>query len=282
MKTRNSPAKTALSKGMAGAILAAALLAITITGCSGPRSQDASEIEQLQRGQRELRNQVKALNAEIEKLSGETSQDSQPRTERSSVQIIEKEIPVGATMEVEVAVLEETEVRNEVPKEVMLDQQSGTDCDSILKSQLVFQRGASNADRIMQVINQIQVQRSECVEEVWDPTVNYQSSAGNPVATDNSSVASNEREHSNCFAEAMNTEALETGGNLSDVSVGDNVVPAGLRLQNKLGNAPHRPSGRSAANDIIVYWSASSSERPADGAACWLYVSRLGVWSQNY
>ena len=52
---------------------------------------------------------------------------------------------------------------------VALDTQVGLNCDSVLRNQLVFQRGASTADRMQVVISQIQAQQQECVKDVWKP-----------------------------------------------------------------------------------------------------------------
>ena len=170
---------------------------------------------------------------------------------------------------------------------VALSTEAGTDCDSILQNQLVFQRGASNASRIDQVISQIQVQRDECVEEVWNPTVIRDNGASTPIDVDNT-AANSERNFSLCFGAAgaagLDTDAAEVlaTNNHQTKTVGDNIVPADLRLQNNLQNAPRRASGRDGDNNIIVYWSIDTDLRPADGAACWMYVNRLGVWSQSY
>ena len=45
----------------------------------------------------------------------------------------------------------------------------GANCDQLLKNQLVFQRGASTAGRMGEVIRQIQATRDNCVSEMWDP-----------------------------------------------------------------------------------------------------------------
>ena len=92
-----------------------------------------------------------------------------------------------------------------------------------------------------------------------------------------------ERDVSNCFgsngvAEGDATDPTDNSG----LSVGDNLVPADLRIGNNLSGAPRRGSGRDSANDILVYWSSDAAERPGAGSACWLYVDRLGVWSQGY
>ena len=41
-------------------------------------------------------------------------------------------------------------------------------------------------------------------------------------------------------------------------------------------------SGRDSDNNIIVYWSNTAGSTPADNSACWLYVSRLNSWDENY
>ena len=43
----------------------------------------------------------------------------------------------------------------------------GDNCDQLLRNQLVFQRGASTAGRMGEVIRQIQAQRDNCVSELW-------------------------------------------------------------------------------------------------------------------
>ena len=48
---------------------------------------------------------------------------------------------------------------------------TGADCDQLLRNQLVFQRGASTASRIGEVIRQIQAQRDDCMPELWNPDV---------------------------------------------------------------------------------------------------------------
>ena len=52
---------------------------------------------------------------------------------------------------------------------VALDTQVGLNCDSVLRNQLIFQRGASTKDRMQVVISQIQAQQQECAKDVWKP-----------------------------------------------------------------------------------------------------------------
>ena len=54
---------------------------------------------------------------------------------------------------------------------VPVEPRAGFDCDSLLKQQLVFQRNASNYQRMQFVISRIQSQRSECDSESWSPVV---------------------------------------------------------------------------------------------------------------
>lgn len=167
---------------------------------------------------------------------------------------------------------------------VALTSDAGTSCDDILQNQMVFQRGASNASRIQQVISQIQVQRSECAGEVWNPIVITQNNASTPVIVDNTAAkgAKSERHFSGCFGATEKDDVAPSASELAILKVGENAVPAGLRLQNNLAGWPRRASGRDGDNNIIVYWALGPNQKPSDGSSCWMYSSRLGVWSQNY
>ena len=137
----------------------------------------------------------------------------------------------------------------------------GDNCDQLLRNQLVFQRGASTAGRMQEVIRQIQAQRDNCVSELWNPQVNDSNTANEGGTEDGA-----------CFT----TQAATPAGN-----VGDLTVPRGL-LQGGTGSAIRATSGRDSDNNIIVYWDQRTDRRPADNAACWMYVSRLNNWDQNY
>ena len=133
-----------------------------------------------------------------------------------------------------------------------------TDCDQLLRNQLVFQRGASTAGRMNEVIRQIQAQRDDCVSELWNP------SAGDLGGT---GVA-------DCWSTAPTYANPLTG------KVGDLTVPRTLYSGFNTGAALRTASGRDSDNNIIVYWLTAN--KPADNAECWLYVSRLNNWDQNY
>ena len=150
---------------------------------------------------------------------------------------------------------------------VALQSDIGLNCDSVLRSQLVFQRGASTTANMAVVVRQIQAQRSECPPDVW-----------NPVVADMPLAASTEM----CWNQ---TSAVATGVDGTDGvngKVGASQVPRGLRIGNADTGDVRALSGRDSDNNIIVYWTGTVIGRPSDGAKCWLYVARLRTWSENY
>ena len=138
---------------------------------------------------------------------------------------------------------------------VPVEPRVGFDCDSLLKAQLVFQRNASNHQRMQFVISQIQSQRSECDSESWSPVVRTR--------------------------QGWSRDCLDTG----NTKVGDVPVPEGLTTS---GGVVKNISSRDADNNIIVYWTGPEVEYgeatslPTDGAICWLYVSDHGAWTESY
>ena len=164
---------------------------------------------------------------------------------------------------------------------VSLQSDTGFDCDQNLRQQLVFQRGASTAVNINEVIAQIQATRTECPTDVW-----------NPLSADG--VGELVPAPAQAAAYAVQTTATADGihrcfglaaiaaGDLGDMAVGSQKVPRGLRNQNSDDGVVRFATGRNSDNDIVVYWAATADRRPSDGAACWLYVSRLRSWSENY
>ena len=133
-----------------------------------------------------------------------------------------------------------------------------SDCDQLLRNQLVFQRGADTADRMQEVIQQIQAQRDECVSELWNPDVD-----------DATAVTG-------CFT------AAPPYTNPLTIKIGDLTVPRTLYTGSTAIDRVRTTSGRDAENNIIVYWSTTHGEQPANDAGCWLYVSRLNQWDENY
>ena len=59
--------------------------------------------------------------------------------------------------------------------------------------------------------------------------------------------------------------------------VGGVPAPPGLME----GRSARWASGRDSSNNVIVYWSEDSLERPSGGAGCWLFDSSSRSWSAN-
>ena len=137
---------------------------------------------------------------------------------------------------------------------------AGKNCDQLLRNQLVFQRGASTAGRMQEVIRQIQAQRDNCVSEVWDPQVNDTNNFGTTGRWDS---AANAQRQDNPL-------------------VGDLTVPTGLFRGAAATDSVRATSGRDSGNNIIVYWNAIPAMAPSDGAICWMFSSRLNQWDENY
>ena len=138
----------------------------------------------------------------------------------------------------------------------------GADCDQLLRNQLVFQRGASTAGRMGEVIRQIQSTRDNCVSELWSPAVDD---------TD---------PFTKCWSSRQDYASPLVA------KVGDLTVPRSLYTgfddTPGTGDAIRETSGRDSDNNIIVYWSATAGSTPADASKCWMFVSRLNVWDENY
>ena len=98
----------------------------------------------------------------------------------------------------------------------------------------------------------------------------------NPSADDSNAFTAN-----GCFTAAptYHTPATPTGTPLV-AKVGDLTVPRTMYNGFDPTDTLRSSSGRDSDNNVIVYWSATQS--PADNAACWLYVSRLNNWDENY
>ena len=142
----------------------------------------------------------------------------------------------------------------------------GIDCDGVLRSQLVFQRAASTADRMNQVVQVIQSQRDECSSEVWDPFVN-------------DAITGKAAGAGKCFATAPT--AAKPGA-----VVGTTAVPRSLHSEDNYEKKVRENSGRDAQNNIIVYFGEGTltalTRLPSNSAKCWLFVSRISSWDEGY
>ena len=114
-------------------------------------------------------------------------------------------------------------------------------CDRLLRDQLIFQRGASTAGRMNEVVRQIQAQRAVCVSELWDPLV-----VDRPLPD------------AGCVLERLEPN-----------------FPPEYDLFPEIGAA----SSRDSENNIFVYWHPTEMKlRPGDGAICWVYVALINAW----
>ena len=134
----------------------------------------------------------------------------------------------------------------------------GDNCDQLLKNQLVFQRGASTAGRMNEVIRQIQATRDNCVSELWNPKV------GDDADSD----------VSGCFT------TWPSYGDDPPGKIGDLTIPRGLYSGTTATSLLRRTSGRDADNNIFAMWV--DGNEPSDASQCWMFVSRLNNWDENY
>ena len=136
---------------------------------------------------------------------------------------------------------------------LVYEQDSGVNCDGILREQLVANRQASDADRINFIIQRIQAEFEACTDFFWTP------------------LAREEGTIDGCFD--GNDENFISGV----------TVPRGL----KKGGSVKNQSGRDARNNVIVHWTdavpgESEWGLPSDNSYCWMYVSATGSWVEGY
>ena len=146
-----------------------------------------------------------------------------------------------------------------------MEQDVAIKCDGIFRNQLVFQRGASTADRMNVIVSQIQSQHSDCNSEVWNPVViDLDNTTGNPAGK--------------CFGATPGT--LPAAATMP--TIGSQVMPTSLgTAASATTHQARTTSGRDSENNILVYFSDTLSNRPFDGASCWLYYTRLKTWHHN-
>ena len=139
-------------------------------------------------------------------------------------------------------------------------------CDGIFRNQLVFQRGASTADRMNVLVSQIQSQHSDCNSEAWNPVViDLDNTTGNPAGK--------------CFSDTAGTLPAAAA---TMPMIGSQVMPTSLgTVASATTYWARKTSGRDSENNILVYFSDTLSNRPSDGTSCWLYYARLKTWHHN-
>ena len=152
---------------------------------------------------------------------------------------------------------------------VAIESEIGLNCDGILRNQLVFQRGASTKDRMNTVIAPIQAQNEDCSSDVWNPDVVDYDADAEPAT-------------GQCF-NATGGETFTPNEDAEKWVVGDQAIAEGLlRKDSDEKYVPRTTSGRDSDNNVIVYWAVDISDRPSDGASCWLYFARLRSWHENF
>ena len=129
-----------------------------------------------------------------------------------------------------------------------IENAAGLSCDRVLKNQLVFQRAASNGERMNAVVKQIQAQRNECASDIWDPLI-----SSTPTLVDDPGTAWDES-HSGCYGVA---------------AVGDTDVPRGLHQGHTdpdIAELVVETSRRDADNNVIVHFIHDKTA--SDSAKC--------------
>ena len=161
-------------------------------------------------------------------------------------------------------------------------------CDEVFRNQLVRQQAAGTAQRMNQVKVQVQQrQADECSAEVWDPIAIPDPDTAYSVATGGwtGTPPTNHGLLATAIgaAPAANTASTyafcaQAGGHPTipnpQRTIGGLSVPTGLFSMTSVDPR----SGRDGENNIILYFTSDPDHRPQDGAACWMYVERLGNW----
>ena len=147
---------------------------------------------------------------------------------------------------------------------------TATDCDNLLKTQLVQQVNVNTAARMNTLISSIQSQRENCRTDNWRPRISDLS-----TAVTNTSPTTVAQMETDCFD--LSPAPAKTADGLR---VNRGIVPIGLRTGDE--KTWHQlNSGRDRNNNIIVYFQEDETggNPPGDGASCWLYRDGQGWFS---
>ena len=128
---------------------------------------------------------------------------------------------------------------------MVLEQESGINCDGLLRKQLVVNRAASTPSRMDFLVRRIQAGFEDCSESFWSPEVRLHSHG-----------------------------SVEGCYDVGDGSISGVKIPAGLE------RGLYRPSRRDANNNIMVHFTVSGP--PSDNSLCWMYINALDVWVEGY
>ena len=133
---------------------------------------------------------------------------------------------------------------------IAVEVEYSTDCDAILKRQLVTHRTASRYNHMNYLIDRIQADRDECGSGLWDPEVGEE-------VTPHTIAGS-------CFVGSDSTAE-------GDLKVDGVAVPSSLWI-----SVSQSKTGRDSENNILVLFKVGNL--PSDSSVCWLYSSSLDVW----
>ena len=148
---------------------------------------------------------------------------------------------------------------------------TATDCDNLLKTQLVQQVNVNTAARMNTLISSIQSQRENCRTDNWRPRIH---DLGSAVPNTIAAGATKTTRKTDCFD-------LPAANTSDGFTVNRGIVPIGLRVGDSQSAAPQQNSGRDRNNNIIVYFqtAAGAGDTPGDGTTCWLYRDGQGWFS---
>ena len=151
---------------------------------------------------------------------------------------------------------------------IAFDWDVGFNCDQVLRDQLVVQRAISDANRMNALIGQIQSQRDECSSDIW-----------NPSATNVS------HDRTSCFDidPACRFDCWCPGSRLGLQWF---PAPSVSRVPRYVFDPRRHPDGTRTTTSSSTGTPGGPLTTvdtfPSDSSKCWLYVSRTGVWSENY
>ena len=124
-----------------------------------------------------------------------------------------------------------------------------TECDRQLQHDLVTRATTAPAQEIQNLIRQLQKRQTRCHSSIW-----------NPVVSDPEPGAEN-----TCLSWIDGVDPID--------------LPVGLLVPDSETLTPR--SQRDDQGNILVHWSTSHLEKPADGARCWLYRAAQRTWTPD-
>ena len=140
---------------------------------------------------------------------------------------------------------------------VSLEGVVGLDCDRVLQNQLVRTRTASDAARMNALVRQVQSSKEGCSIDNWSPKIS-------PVRA---------------ITPVVGYPFGSIPGRCIGNEIGQTDVPRGLQQPGST-DLVRNTTVRDADNNIMVYFDLTN--KPSDGAGCWLYHSRLKIWDRSY